>query len=212
MVFIHRYKGYYLCNYDFGFALRQAYFSHGSRAAWLRKNQKRQILFIHAYRRIFDFAERGCAFILPAFKNSAARRNGNLDFNSYKPVLADAAGIIHHPAPKKKIAVGAYFIKTLLGFTSFPPCPQAAYLQKNTSCKSHSFLWRLTQAGGYFISIIKIMQQDLILSADNLFMLPFAFCKANDEENASYNPIGKHCKPNAEQAEIKPPIACQNIA
>lgn len=23
MVFIHRYKGYYLCNYDFGFALRQ---------------------------------------------------------------------------------------------------------------------------------------------------------------------------------------------
>lgn len=60
--------------------------------------------------------------------------------------------------------------------------------------------------------IIKIMRQDLILSADNLFMLPFAFCKANDEENASYNPIGKHCKPNAEQTEIKPPIACQNIA
>jgi|GEM_PF-4278254 hypothetical protein len=25
--------------------------------------------------------------------------------------LADAVGIIHHPAPKKKIAVGAYFIK-----------------------------------------------------------------------------------------------------
>jgi len=30
--------------------------------------------------------------------------------------LADAAVIIHHSAPKKKIAVGAYFIKTLLGF------------------------------------------------------------------------------------------------
>lgn len=107
------------------------------------KNQKRQILFIHAYRRIFDFAERGCAFILPDFKNSAARRNGNLDFNSYKPVLADAAGIIHHPAPKKKIAVGAYFIKTLLGFTSFPPCPHAAYLQKKHLPQKSFFLMKI---------------------------------------------------------------------
>lgn len=45
MVFIHRYKGYYLCNYDFGFALRQAYFPHGSRAAYLQKKHLPQKSF-----------------------------------------------------------------------------------------------------------------------------------------------------------------------
>lgn len=44
MVFIHRYKGYYLCNYDFGFALRQAYFSHGSLAAYLQKKPPAEVI------------------------------------------------------------------------------------------------------------------------------------------------------------------------
>ncbi|UKI22878.1 MAG: hypothetical protein L6V88_11835 [Anaerotruncus sp.] len=54
-----------------------------------------------------------------------------MDFDSDRLVLADTAGIIHHPAPEKKNRRwGVLHKKILSGFTSFPSCPQAAYLQK----------------------------------------------------------------------------------
>lgn len=50
MVFIHRYKGYYLCNYDFGFALRQV----GDNIS-MRRLLRRLILLIHCNLFIFCY-------------------------------------------------------------------------------------------------------------------------------------------------------------